>query len=574
MKRLLLSLLAVSALGLVDGQTQLSTEGTDLRLNVTNALIKTLQNSRQFSLNLKWDFLPDASHVAKMKALYDMAWPGAKNTLWGEWTIPNKLLKTDGGWQKAIHGMKTEDRKFLGAVINAGTPIDLEGQNVESLFIRSIGTLSGETTQMTGWTQIGQWPQDVNVPGATPNFATTANYRFCLSMLHSLMGSRGMGLKIEEDTGKLRLNGSKFLSDQIVWTIRAYRSQFFGFKNPEGRANAIPQTFTLSIGASIRNIRFDMISAESVEADTVKLNLTAGLVSDVDVLTIDGKTLKIPAMIPWTVATGSTDVAGKKLPGVDDLKEETVSPSSTSLILDVIGGVDVGKTITDGLFGNNEDAHLVTGGLIGNGPTKRVIGVNMTRQNGPLGVLMGLVPDDSNALFIGPSLQAGIFTLGAGGRIFGRDDGSTSAKWAGVLSIDLSRALTRPAPPTSVAFTPTDSSSSFWGPFPVALENQLIASFAFKMSGDLPAGTLIRMSEANADGSKREGGKSFVIPWTPDGNIYWFKPLVPKGKYLLELPDNVGAKAVDQAGAENDMAKPIVTVTERTAIMRFHLFVK
>lgn len=45
------------------------------------------------------------------------------------------------------------------------------------------------------------------------------------------------------------------------------------------------------------------------------------------------------------------------------------SPSSTALLLSIVGGVHVGQTITEAIVGRDAKAHLFAGGLLGNGPS-------------------------------------------------------------------------------------------------------------------------------------------------------------------------------------------------------------
>ncbi|MCH7903473.1 MAG: hypothetical protein IH944_02770 [Armatimonadetes bacterium] len=87
------------------------------------------------------------------------------------------------------------------------------------------------------------------------------------------------------------------------------------------------------------------------------------------------------------------------LPESGGLETNEVSPSSTSMILDIVGGIDVGESFAEALLANSENARLFTGGLIGNGQIQRIIGVNMVLPRSNAGILFGLVPDDTNTLF-------------------------------------------------------------------------------------------------------------------------------------------------------------------------------
>jgi hypothetical protein len=514
----------------------MTTEATDLRLNITNALVTTLQNSRRINLDLKWDFLPDAPD-STLQDTYQMSWKDARNGLWGEWTFANRDLASGTAWKNLVGKLDDRSKTFLGLVLNGGKPLALTPDtDVAETIRKTIGNLQSATGSMKPWGPVDRFPPQILNPETHADFGTLANYRFCLAMLQALVESRGMGVRIDEPSGKLKMSGPKFLRDEIVWTLRAYRVNYYGENAP------VPQAYTLSLSATVRNVKFTLIGQDSSSTNQISLKLTAGLLREIEV---PGVKHRLLAMLPYTVADGSLTVEkAQPLPGASDLSKVKISPSSTGAILNIIGGVGVGS-LAESFFASNPDARLFAGGMIGDGETQRVLGVNMPLgQDSLLGLLFGIVPEESNSLFIGPSVEVGVLTLGVGGRIFGRADGDTTATLAGVLSVDLAKVFSRPSTAEPIPFKRNDS-SVFWKSFPTASSDQVVATFGFSMKGSLDRGRSFRIFQIGEDGVAIKDGKLLTLPWCSDGRIYTVSTLLPKGLYALELPPNVNVFYLD-----------------------------
>ncbi|RYG95527.1 MAG: hypothetical protein EON58_13980, partial [Alphaproteobacteria bacterium] len=242
-----------------DATLKSTTEGTDSRLHVSNALVTALQNSRRITLNLKWDFLPDATHVQTLRETYAMAWPKSKNLLWGEWRISNSTLLRKDGWAKAVAGLKADESRFWATVLSAGSVPNLKrGDDLNSIIQGAIKKISDSPELRIGWVEKVSklFPPNPATYGQDQGFPKLANYRFCLSMLSALTQARGMTIKIEEETGSLTMNGPRYLEDDIQWTIRAFRSGL-------AAENTIKQTYTVTIEGAVQGVKFDLISTDS-----------------------------------------------------------------------------------------------------------------------------------------------------------------------------------------------------------------------------------------------------------------------------------------------------------------------
>jgi len=109
-----------------------------------------------------------------------------------------------------------------------------------------------------------------------------------------------------------------------------------------------------------------------------------------------------------------------------------------------IGGQQIGNLLSQTLFTGNTNYSIISGGLFSRDKVELLVGANLELAKWDpltLGVLFGVVPQAQTSLYIGPSLQASIFTLSGGARISDNNVGSTRVDAAGVISIDLSRLI-------------------------------------------------------------------------------------------------------------------------------------
>ncbi|MBD2186626.1 hypothetical protein [Pseudanabaena mucicola] len=159
-----------------------------------------------------------------------------------------------------------------------------------------------------------------------------------------------------------------------------------------------------------------------------------------------------------------------------------------------IGGQQIGDLLSRTLFEGDTNYSIISGGLFGRDKVELLVGANLELAKWEpltLGVLFGVVPQAQTSLYIGPSLQASIFTLSGGARISDNNVGSTRVDTAGVISIDLSRliGLTPQTKPIQLA---QDNAGGGWGNVSDELtKNLAVSRFSLKMgesikSQDIP----------------------------------------------------------------------------------------
>ncbi|MFN5501649.1 MAG: hypothetical protein ACK5AW_05960 [Pseudanabaena sp.] len=222
-----------------------------------------------------------------------------------------------------------------------------------------------------------------------------------------------------------------------------------------------------------------------------------------------------------------------------------------------IGGQQIGDLLSRTLFQGNTNYSIISGGLFGRDKVELLVGANLELAKWDpltLGVLFGVVPQTQTSLYIGPSLQASIFTLSGGARISDNNGSSTRVDTAGVISIDLSR-LTGLTPQTKEIQLEDFKAGGGWGNVSDELtKNLAVSRFSLKTGGsiikpqDIPAdfGFQLRKTKECSGvtttnstivdiriGQFREQGKS----------NFSVKPLqfFPQGLYRVEpVSDNKG----------------------------------
>jgi|GEM_PF-5737077 len=426
------------------------TEGTAARVEVSNALVRTLQNTKQVSFSLKWNYLPRTS--ASQTYLFPKTTndrnrikpPQSANPVTTtSINLSNAALmdaKSLRAWETKFSKDSPGDYKLLlKALSGSGSATNLKDALDKGF---ALWTQTSIADQL-GWADLSGFPERTwqNWIRARRDFFSLyyllgGNASGDLDprpfgvLLTASVPPRGPATLAYREDCEWKIDIEAATTKDATMTNGFYRF-YVSVKSP-----LVKQTFTTSTDSS------------------VSYAVRAGLLQHEG----DNYVME-PATINGTTSTDAFPLDSIVPAGSGLTQDNTSTQSVGTLTLATISNVTT-TGLLDGIF-NSGPARPFVGGLIGHGATTSLYGINYPLDEyQTFGILYGIVPKANNAFYVGPSLHLGIFDLSVGGRFFGRSDGSTSARWAGALSIDLASAFTKPKPP--IEMKPGPSPGWLW----------------------------------------------------------------------------------------------------------------
>ena len=376
-------------------------DGNALRMNVINAIANYINSAREATFNLEWNFLPETPALRLLAA--------RTNTI--TIYLDNSTLGNDC-WTGKIKDANAV--KALKAALGLSPSGDLKDLLKDQLPGDYEATLKAAETKL-GSSQI--------VTALMDHYA-----------LRFLLRSKGIRFYVTIQDAPVMGGGERTYDDQIRWKIKLYPTTenevtFYRvsikaeLKRPETLTfpNSSLTKATIASTVSFKeNSRFTAVSSD-IAFGTGVINIAP-----------------TPAAADGTVTGQKLEAGGSTIEGV----------------LDFVGGVKLADVVKSQLFGSGAQGRIFYGGLIGQGRIKQLIGVNQLlwspNRNTSVGVLLGIAPDRNNGLFIGPSLQTGSLTLGAGAfaleqeKAGGGSDKTIKIQPAITLSIDMSKLIGGP----------------------------------------------------------------------------------------------------------------------------------
>ncbi len=378
-----------------------------LFLSGGNALVDYLQHTRQAEFQLNWDWLPPSD---ALKQLARRSYSSGGSVTVRQYSLKNENLGAKKRWISNIKSV--QDQQFLARAIGlkSGNLADFDLERTDNEF-RQIWVDGGPGYNLVG-------PSITNL-----QYLSLLRDHYLIT---TLLASDGAIYSVEVLKGKPRGPNPRFSDTGIRWNITVYKVVVQ--KQPE----VAYYRFSVAMTTDPIRLLFPQTDVSSTALDVgVDFKSGEGTVG-LFVKSLSNRNLPVDLSHP---------------PSTSDLSAsaERYDSSKLSTVLSVVGGVSLESIIAKGLFGGSSEASIVTGGLIGAGKLSKVIGLNreiVRTAFGTGGMLLGIVPDSSNTVFVGPSLQASIFTFAIGDRIFEKGSGSgVTDRIAGMVSVDLSRAL-------------------------------------------------------------------------------------------------------------------------------------
>jgi hypothetical protein len=360
---------------------------TALKLGIGSGIIEYINNARQIKVLLEWEPLAITDSLIQQSTYQDFTITKLK--------IRNKDLENND-WTRSINSNDLPEVLKAFNVDNLDRLKQLTPKVDPALALLELKTLkSSEYLQMQ---------QERNV-------------------LKALLASKGVkysfGLKPTENA----ILSPEFIDGNITWYVDIY-----SFKKKDANiyyrftAKAVVDPLEIRVTDNIINTTQKKIFY------SVRFKLKDGSVITNQIVTNEGA---VDAPIKKDrVATNS---------------KEAITAALTPLngFLSIIGGSENLAAAAQGLLGGTENTSIVGGGLVGfkNTRVSPFIGVN--QEIGKVGnsitggLLFGIGTGDRTSLFVGPSLQASIFTLSAGATV--GSEANSEINFAGMIAIDLSR---------------------------------------------------------------------------------------------------------------------------------------
>jgi hypothetical protein len=531
------------------GQEGPRTELDEARLALTNVLVQEVKSGRQATFSLKWDYLPE-SRGLKEQFLNVFTFDGKGKLSWEhEYTLPNEILRDPTKLNAWFTGLK--DRETLSLALSAGTNRNARSldeaiqaglaQWDKSLFV-GLGFSEGQGSATVPWN----------------NYITSKRDFFAMRAL--LKETRGAGAVIEFNPAP-RGQNPLLVSNGLVWRIRV-------FPLPTSTDKPLYR-FSVSIQSKPMTKLWRGVDSNS-EIDKPKLNVTVGLLKE-DVDAVSQR--KIYRMAKISLAKDGSEVETKPVAGADQLKEpeSTLSPSTGATSLAVFTG-STAQGLLAPLIANNSEAQIFTGGLIGQGGPTNVYGLNYTfteRTDGNLGFLYAFVPKADSGLYLGPSISFGPFIASVGAQFFNTLNNTVSTRWAGTLSIDLSKVFGRSSKPIQLNPRLVREGSEIWADTDKLFENQTLVLCRVQGPSEAP---LIIKQVRDASGSPIDGPAVVATPGSLQRLVLprgYFTVMPPQGFEVSKLTMMSEAPAEVPADLEYRERQTLTTVRNRPEAVIF-----
>ena len=479
-----------------------------VRLAIANGVIEFVNNARRATIDLSWDLMPDDPGLRRDTA----AFLAGKVTF----TVPNDELGDPAKWTRRVR--RDEDRDLLERALYIPERVGLEG------FAKS----ESNANFRDYWNKPSEEPGSGlallmdGVVRPSQYFAAIRDHH----LITYLLASKGVTCSVFVDGARVA-GGSPVTKsgNEILWDITAYR-----FSVGSGEAD-VYYRFT----ARARVKRFSLLFPDRAEpAATIR--------------TVFAFRNRPPGDFQPDFESAGVQI---ELPPASSEQLERIQegpPTELETILDFVGGVQLGDIVMQGLFPGTAETSVVSGGLVGEGKVQRVVGVNtelLHTSGATFGVLFGVLFDSQNSLFLGPSIQFSILTLAVGIRAFESssgdpDDVSIAGRFAGVISIDLSRLTRSKSQVTKLALSESIAGGG-WGKSADALgsEHTLLYWSFHDESGDPEPGAvtfrLVQIKDAEGNEISDPAHRATLAFALQQADAKEVTRFVPKGTYRYEL---------------------------------------
>lgn len=430
--------------------SMLPVAGKAIGVNVTNAIVNFINDSKQLEVDLEWRWLPAAQSLRAPRRT------GMKFET-HRFSFSNQKLRSgpSENWASDI-----KDKKVRGALEQALFPL-VEKPDL-SKFTRAASNRafakvwSVPPSEASGAKLIEHLRSDSVGAGLRKVLERNVSAQEYYGLLRehyvvtTLLGSQGARWSVEvlsSDRQKLikvlNSRGKEFkLQDadrDIEWHIEMVEVPV---EEVTPGSHKKPLAFyRFGISAVIHGVK---LFFKGVDTDKVALRLKVGFDPD------------DPAMlgVDSALTSNTGDVAVQGVVKKDDLTTKEASYESAELewLVELVSK-GAGSS-AKGFLGGGPNTSIVAGTLFGKDTSDTFVGINKEYialgsgsargffGRATLGGLLGVVPGDSNALYLGPSFRTSIFTFSAGLRVGESESGGRIVGGpAGLLSLDLSRAF-------------------------------------------------------------------------------------------------------------------------------------
>lgn len=399
--------------------TGLTAERTSLsavRMGVVNGLVTTLNQTRQVTMDLKFEPLPLTAALVDESSKTDIQ-PV-------EFDIPNEAFSKTGDWTLKLKPKQRE--ALLDALYLSPRDFDWSSAKARAA-MADAARKSFKAHWYTGT------PSRAQIAASIPAKAIIASERDFYYFLF-LLRSNGIACSFGTDAD-VRGANPKIFNKDIVWRVKIYR--FPLFSNGQSKLDR----FRIAVKAQVRPFPLQFVNANQTEAKLratfsfLRVKNERGFFDDA-LLGLDPEWLEIAMESQQNLPGAPTPINSSN----DDLRE-----SSLEANLKLLGGLELTDVIAHGLFSGTAETSLASGGILGRGRVTKFVGMHSDlarRGASAFGYTLGVLPDNDNALFGGLSLQLrdlfiapGFIAQEAGG------GNRTAFKPAVALSFDLSRIL-------------------------------------------------------------------------------------------------------------------------------------
>ena len=486
-----LSMIPVTANQGNNGKTNQSNEAKTaraIRIGFIDGIIQYINNSARTRIKLEWEPLPVDKNIVKAARKY-----GYKPV---KITIRNEDLENN----KWITKISEEQRRTLEEA--------LESPNLETL-----------STSSSFWDLKNQ--EVINL--LKTSSLGPVDYLGLIrdrNVLVTLLESNGISYSLEIPKSEfIRISDKK-----INWNISVYK--FVIQQKPEIAfyrfgVKAVVDPFEISISdtSSEKKIQLKLEAGISFKQSDKLIGLSDNARDFV---------FKFPKKVDLDKTTEGL---------IDKLKTNN-APNELEGFLTFFGGSGkLGEVISKGLLGGTKNTSIVSGGIIDfeGGEISPLIGVNSKIANfgnTSAGILFGAGLDEKTSLFLGPSLQASIFTLSAGGLAV-EGNKNPQIRPAGLISVDLSR-LTRSQKVNKTLKIENTELGGNWGQVSEKLFENLTL-IEWKFTSDKGSSTNFKLRQVcNSQGVAIKEEQQTVLDINASNQrVIKF---IPKGIYKYEIP--------------------------------------
>lgn len=383
-------------------------DGNALRLSVINAVINHVNNARQATFRLEWDLLPGSDALDELAASVPAR----------HFTISNGELESKA-WTSKIKGDDADILKdALGvqslADFRPTSPGVIPAMNEDTYLTRVQAAASGAD------------------PLLSSDQAVTAQLDHLA--LRLALSSNGIGYHIKVPDAEVQGGSERSFDKEIRWQITLY-PVIMGPDSTDKTRRFYRATLRAELDPPVTLTFPNMTQTSATLRAAAKLKPSPAVIG-------------LPSSFGET--NGSINLAPvqkQQLTGADAL----TGGSAIEGILKFIGNTDLQTAVNSNFLSGTDRASIYYGGLVGQGQVKQLIGVNRILTGGGagtdlgIGILLGVAPEHNNALFLGPSLETGVFTVAAGAIALQKDKPGGGTKTgiypAVTLAFDLSKTV-------------------------------------------------------------------------------------------------------------------------------------